>query len=103
MKDGVWRSQRILPKGWAAESVTPRVDTNEKGFRYGYQWWIPPASATSGAKAKAFAAWGYGGQFLFVVPDLDLIAVFTGWNIYDKPELDPDLALGRVLKAVRQK
>ena len=102
MKDGVWRGKRILPKGWAAESVAPRVDTHEKEFRYGYQWWIPPASASDGAKPKAFAAWGYGGQFLFVVPDLDLIAVFTGWNIYDKPELDPDLALGRVLKAVRK-
>jgi len=101
MKDGVWRGKRILPKGWAAESVAPRVDTHEKGFRYGYQWWIPPASASDGANPKAFAAWGYGGQFLFVVPDLDLIAVFTGWNIYDKPELDPVLALGRLRNAIR--
>ncbi len=33
----------------------------------------------------AYAGWGYGGQLLIVVPDLELIAVFTGWNIYDKP------------------
>jgi len=99
MKDGVWRGKRILPKGWAADSVTPRVDTGEKGFRYGYQWWVPPASSTNGS--KAFAAWGYGGQFLFVVPELDVIAVFTGWNIYDKPELDPVLALGRLRNAIR--
>ena len=32
---------------------------------------------------------------------LVLIAVFAGWNIYDKPELDPRLALERVLAAVR--
>ena len=103
MKDGVWRGERILPKGWVADSVTPRVDTHEKEFRYGYQWWVPPAIAPSGAKpSPTFAAWGYGGQFLFVVPDLDLIAVFTGWNIYDKPELDPIVALGRVLNAVKK-
>jgi hypothetical protein len=37
------------------------------------------------------------------VPRLELIAVFTGWNIYDKPELDPQLALGRVLESVRKR
>ena len=38
-----------------------------------------------------------------MVPALDLIAVFTGWNIYDKPELDPVLALDRVLSAVKDR
>ena len=49
----------------------------------------------------AYAAWGYGGQLLIVVPDLELITVFTGWNIYDKPSLEPGYALGRVLAAVK--
>jgi hypothetical protein len=43
---------------------------------------------------------GYGGQYLFVVPEHDLIAVFTGWNVYDTPPLDVDFALGSVLEAV---
>ena len=42
-------------------------------------------------------------QFLFLFPRLDLTAVFTGWNIDDKPELDPRFALERVLKAVKTK
>jgi CubicO group peptidase (beta-lactamase class C family) len=101
MRDGVWRGTRILPSGWARESTQPRVATKEKGFRYGYQWWVPSPQDSAGV--ESFAAWGYGGQFLFVVPSLDLIAVFTGWNIYEgKPELDPNLALGRILKAVRK-
>ena len=36
-----------------------------------------------------------------MVPELDLMAVFTGWNIYDKPELDPFVAMDRVLRAVK--
>jgi hypothetical protein len=34
------------------------------------------------------AALGYGGQYLFVVPEQKIVAVFTGWNIYDsRPDL----------------
>ena len=36
-----------------------------------------------------------------MVPELALIGVFTGWNIYDKPALPPELALRRLLAAVR--
>lgn len=96
--DGVWDGRRILPAGWAADSTKPRVPLAAgKPLQYGYQWWTLPAPA----RPEHFAAIGYGGQYLLVVPSLDLIAVFTGWNIYDKPELDASLALGRVLEAVR--
>jgi len=94
MQDGVWEGKRLLPEGWVKASTTPATATNEKSFGYGYQWWVLP-------DAGAYAAWGYGGQFLFVVPRLDLIAVFTGWNIYDLPELDPRYALERVIAAVK--
>ena len=61
---------------------------------------LPPTGA---ATHGGFLAWGYGGQLLIVAPELDLIAVFTGWNIYDKPELDPRFAFARVLAAVKAK
>ena len=53
------------------------------------------------ASDDAYAAWGYGGQLLIVVPELELIAVFTGWNIYGHPELDPRDALGRIVLSVK--
>jgi CubicO group peptidase (beta-lactamase class C family) len=99
MKDGVWEGRRILPEGWVKSSTSTLTPTNEKGIGYGYQWWtLPPTGA---ATHGAFLAWGYGGQLLIVAPELDLIAVFTGWNIYDKKELDPRVGLERVLKAVQ--
>ena len=39
---------------------------------YGYGWWIRDI-----AGYRAFNAWGYGGQFIFVVPDLELVVVTT--------------------------
>jgi len=99
LHDGVWDGRRILPEGWAAASTKARTATNEKGYGYGYQWWVMPAG--DGLTHSGYNAWGYGGQLLLVVPDLDLIAVFTGWNIYGHSELDPRVALSRVLTSVK--
>jgi CubicO group peptidase (beta-lactamase class C family) len=100
LHDGMWDGKRILPAAWIAESLKPWStpgDLGESGVRYGYQWWLMPYGDRG---ARAATCWGYGGQFLFVVPEHDLIAVFNGWNIYDRPELDPQVALARVLAAV---
>ncbi|MEZ5285764.1 MAG: serine hydrolase, partial [Vicinamibacterales bacterium] len=102
LHDGVWNSTRILPEGWVARSTSPLVDTRpgmDRSRKYGYQWWVLPTVTGS---TRAFAALGYGGQRLIVVPEHDLVAVFTGWNIYEHAELAPYDALDRVLEAVRE-
>ena len=97
MKDGVWEGKRILPEGWAAASTRRQSDPTgeDAAMKYGYQWWVLPGTT------PAFAAIGYGGQLLVTVPSLELIAVFTGWNIYDKPALTAEFARDRVVAAVR--
>lgn len=100
LHDGMWDGTRLLPEGWVAASTSPLVDTRPGAARsrkYGYQWWVLPYG-TSGD--YAYAALGYGGQRLIVVPKHDLIAVFTGWNIYEHAELAPYEALDGVLAAV---
>ncbi|MET0621101.1 MAG: serine hydrolase, partial [Thermoanaerobaculia bacterium] len=100
MKDGVWEGRRILPEGWAAASTRRQSDPtgDDATMKYGYQWWVLPGKAKLEA---AYAGIGYGGQLLVVVPSLELIAVFTGWNIYDKPALTAEFARDRVLEAIR--
>jgi CubicO group peptidase (beta-lactamase class C family) len=99
LKDGVWEGKRVLPEGWVRASTTSSVATNEEGYGYGYQWWV--ISRKGPGTYDVYAASGYGGQRLIVVPELELILVFTGWNVYDKPPLDLRFALGRVLGAMR--
>jgi CubicO group peptidase (beta-lactamase class C family) len=99
LKDGQWQGKRILPEGWVADSTAWRIDTPRAGRGYGYKWWV--LSRKGPGSYAAYAANGYGGQYLIVVPELELIAVFTGWNVYDKPALDPGFALDRVLGAVK--
>lgn len=98
LHDGVWNGVRLLPEGWVEASMAPAADTGFLGRMYGFQWWLLPYGDDG---RFAYAAIGYGGQRLLVLPEYDLLAVFTGWNIYDKPQLSPELILSRVLAAVR--
>jgi CubicO group peptidase (beta-lactamase class C family) len=68
---------------------------------YGYQWWLLGDQA-QGAP-QVYGALGYGGQYLFIVPERDLIAVFSGWNIYETPSsLIMDLFLEQILPAASE-
>jgi len=62
----------VISKSWIEESLKPRTRSRWSGREYGYGWWID----TLGGQATYFA-WGYGGQFIFVVPTLKLVVVTT--------------------------
>jgi CubicO group peptidase (beta-lactamase class C family) len=69
-QDGVINGRRILPEGWVAQSWQPRTTSPWSGNPYGYGWFTRRAGAHD-----VHFAWGYGGQMLFIVPDLELTVV----------------------------
>ncbi|MFN3537490.1 MAG: serine hydrolase domain-containing protein [Brevundimonas sp.] len=69
-QDGMIDGRRILPAGWVEESWRPRTTSPWSGNAYGYGWFVRQA-----AGHDVYFAWGYGGQMLFVIPDLDLTVV----------------------------
>lgn len=90
-RDGEWDGQQIVPAEWVASSARPFVAAtdstdSESGIGYGYQWWV----YNDGTDGNPFmyGTWGWGGQFALIVPELDLIGVFTGWNVYDGQDYD---------------
>jgi CubicO group peptidase (beta-lactamase class C family) len=63
----------VVPAAWVDESFVARTESPRAGDRsYGYGWWIRDM-----AGYPAYYAWGYGGQFIFVLPDLELVVVTT--------------------------
>jgi CubicO group peptidase (beta-lactamase class C family) len=64
--------RQLLPEEWIEASLVPRGRSSISEQQYGYGWWIREI-----AEQDAFYAWGFGGQFIFVVPDLDLVVVST--------------------------
>ncbi len=87
LQGGVWKDQQLVPADWVAQSTSvqnpgPGGSTGQ----YGYQWWIRPyavnafgtyKAAHGPAQYDAYHAFGAWGQYIFVVPELDLVTVIT--------------------------
>jgi CubicO group peptidase (beta-lactamase class C family) len=69
---GRYADRQVVSSGWIQESVVPRTTSRWSERQYGYGWWIRTLADT-----PVFYAWGYGGQFIFVVPSARTVAVVT--------------------------
>jgi CubicO group peptidase (beta-lactamase class C family) len=71
---GRWNGKQIVPAAWVKESVkahSPGGPPESSG--YGYQWWVSDETGY-----PSYFAAGYGGQFIYVVPGLELVVAMTG-------------------------
>ena len=76
---GMWNGRRILPEEWVNASVARQVnDVNQAGWGYGYQWW----RLDRDDHVDVWAGLGYGGQFLVVMPQFNMIGVVNSWNVF---------------------
>jgi CubicO group peptidase (beta-lactamase class C family) len=69
---GAYEGRQILPGSWIEASWTPRVRSRFTGHAYGYGWFMASARGH-----PVCYGWGYGGQMIYVVPDLALTVVMT--------------------------
>lgn len=69
---GVVNGRQVLPRAWVDSSFAPRTISPYNGNRYGYGWWTRSAQGFD-----VHYAWGYGGQFIFIVPELELVVIAT--------------------------
>ncbi len=72
-RDGVTvDGERLLPEGWVAQSWRIRGRSRWTNDGYGYGWFIRDFAGYPG-----YYGWGYGGQMLYVIPDLAMTVVMT--------------------------
>lgn len=83
LNNGVWDGKTILPEEWVKDSTLMRHET-PRGlagrYGYAYQWWMNDFGGYSGR--------GYKGQYLFVIPEENMIVVFNSFllNSFFAPE-----------------
>lgn len=75
---GVRNGRQVLPAAWVDASFVARARSHWSDQLYGYGWWMRDISGR-----RIYFAWGYGGQFIFVVPDLQLVVVTTSSTTAD--------------------
>ena len=89
LHEGNWEGRQLIPADWVRESIRRQlaVDT-QSGYGYLFWNWEHKANAL-GTDHYAWGACGAGGQYVIVVPDLDLVAVVTAdYNSYAKGKAD---------------
>ncbi len=85
LNNGKWKDEQIVPKEWIDKSTKPYVAESEF-FDYGYQWWHRSKqnkpwwnNPVRGGKTEhdMLLALGYGGQYIMIIRDLNLVIVTT--------------------------
>jgi len=117
LRMGDWGGRQIIPREWVAESTARHVDGISPasltqsavlaagGLGYGYLWWVenqgrlfPDVTVPPGT----YAAEGYGGRYILIVPAHDMVIVQRGAS--DEPGAHPvgDYQFGQLVSLLLQ-
>ncbi len=75
LNNGVWQGEQIISSEWIKESTSVQFERSSGTADYGYQWWVREFQGYD-----AYFAQGHYGQFIFVIPDLELVIAFASYN-----------------------
>ena len=74
LNKGNWNGEQIISEQWVKDSTTLQFDRSSGSADYGYQWWVRTFGENN---HPAYFAQGHYGQYIFVVPDLNLVVAIT--------------------------
>jgi CubicO group peptidase (beta-lactamase class C family) len=79
LDSGKWKGQQIVSAKWVADATVTVKGNETNATGYGYHWWTAQYTINS-KPIRIFFAQGSGGQYIFVVPGLNAVLVFTSGN-----------------------
>jgi len=104
LNNGQWEGKQIITPEWIQLSQQEYISTNNLFYQhssYGYQWWITHFTI-NGVSHKCFFAVGWGNQFMYIIPDINMIIEFNCGNYEDLNKTPPmDLVNDYILKAIK--
>ncbi len=99
LRNGRWKDKQITPKNWVTTITTSFTSTKEmkefkspyykdgaymRYFGYGYLWWVWDTPNNKGAYEGAYTAQGNFGQYITVLPALDLVIAHKTKAAYER-------------------
>ena len=80
LNGGKWEGEQVVPEDWIRESFEMHVDFGNTGqdvLGYGYLWWIQKPDPQGDGQQYIYAARGAKGQYIFVVPEHDIVVAIN--------------------------
>jgi CubicO group peptidase (beta-lactamase class C family) len=105
LSKGRWQGRQLVPESWVERSFEKSVAIDQWGTNivgYGYLWWIFRPANRSTTHEFIYAAMGAYGQYIFVIPEYDMVVVVTSGTVRDAEFANPQNFLySHILDAVR--
>jgi len=77
LNKGVWNGKQLISQDWIEKATA----SSPAKMNYGYMWWLNKKGTSrfwEGVPENVFYAAGFGGNFIVIVPDEELVIV-TRW------------------------
>jgi CubicO group peptidase (beta-lactamase class C family) len=94
---GRWHGRQVISESWVHTSLAEHSHVDN--VSYGYFWWRPwlnVETPTGAQHVDLIAAQGNGGQKIYIVPQYDFVAVFTGGG-YNADSTPPNAIMARII------
>lgn len=75
LQDGNWMGQQVVSSEYINAATTTQAVRESDGSEYGFCWWTNRGFGN--AHYTGYFTQGHFGQFIFVVPEIELVVVFT--------------------------
>ena len=87
LNQGEWNGEQLIAASWMEEVTRSHIKGSyPPDSDYGYLWRLLERDV-NGKRMKTIEAWGNGGQFLIVIPEIEMTITFTGGNYNLFPEM----------------
>lgn len=95
LNNGNWLGNQILPEGWVADV---RKEANGSKGQYGSFFWLNRSGDYPDVPHDLFMCRGHDGQYIYIIPSLQMVVVRIGFS--KKSSFDLQAFLASVVKSV---
>lgn len=98
LQQGKWKNEQVLSEEWIVNSFKNyrNLENTDDKNGYGFLWWHNTYHV-NGTALKSIEARGSGGQYIFVLPELETVVVITSGNFRNGKFQQPELILEKYI------